>query len=295
MYENRKLGLAYLSPYIIGLIVFTAFPFVSSFLMSFTDYDLMTTPNFVGLDNYKYMLTQDDIFWKSMSVTFLYVFLTIPVKLAFALFIAFILNFKLRGIGFFRTAYYIPSILGSSIAIAVLWRALFAIDGVLNGLLGLFGADPINWLGEPAFALFSITLLRAWQFGSAMVIFLAALQNVPQSQYEAAMIDGASKWQMFLKVTIPLITPVIFFNFIMQTTQAFQEFTAPYVITGGGPLKATYLISLYIYETAFKFFDMGYGSALAWALFIVVAIFTGITFRSSKYWVFYSGDKGGKA
>ncbi|WP_255209350.1 carbohydrate ABC transporter permease [Vibrio diazotrophicus] len=275
--------------------MFTAFPFISSFVMSFTDYDLMTSPEFIGIENYRYMLTEDDIFWKSMSVTFLYVFLTIPVKLAFALGIAFILNFKLRGIGFFRTAYYIPSILGSSIAIAVLWRALFAIDGVLNGALGFIGIDPINWLGEPAFALFSITLLRAWQFGSAMVIFLAALQNVPQSQYEAAMIDGASKWQMFLKVTVPLITPVIFFNFIMQTTQAFQEFTAPYVITGGGPMKSTYLISLYIYETAFKFFDMGYGSALAWALFIVVAIFTSITFRSSKYWVFYSGDKGGKS
>ncbi|EPG0608694.1 carbohydrate ABC transporter permease [Vibrio fluvialis] len=294
MYESRKLGLAYLSPYIIGLIVFTAFPFVSSFLMSFTNYDLMTAPKFVGIENYRYMLTEDDLFWKSMSVTFAYVFLTIPVKLAFALFIAFILNFKLKGIGFFRTAYYIPSILGSSIAIAVLWRALFAIDGVLNGMLGFIGIDPVNWLGEPSFALFSITLLRAWQFGSAMVIFLAALQNVPQSQYEAALIDGASKWQMFMKVTVPLITPVIFFNFIMQTTQAFQEFTAPYVVTGGGPMKSTYLISLYIYETAFKFFDMGYGSALAWSLFIVVAIFTAITFRSSKYWVFYSGDKGGK-
>ncbi|EKO3554906.1 sugar ABC transporter permease [Vibrio fluvialis] len=294
MYESRKLGLAYLSPYIIGLVVFTAFPFVSSFLMSFTDYDLMTAPKFVGIENYRYMLTEDDLFWKSMSVTFAYVFLTIPVKLAFALFIAFILNFKLKGIGFFRTAYYIPSILGSSIAIAVLWRALFAIDGVLNGMLGFIGIDPVNWLGEPSFALFSITLLRAWQFGSAMVIFLAALQNVPQSQYEAALIDGASKWQMFMKVTVPLITPVIFFNFIMQTTQAFQEFTAPYVVTGGGPMKSTYLISLYIYETAFKFFDMGYGSALAWSLFIVVAIFTAITFRSSKYWVFYSGDKGGK-
>ncbi|WP_417607870.1 carbohydrate ABC transporter permease [Primorskyibacter flagellatus] len=294
MYESRKLGLAYLSPYIIGLIVFTAFPFVSSFLMSFTDYDLMTYPRFVGIENYRYMLTEDDLFWKSMGVTFAYVFLTIPVKLAFALFIAFILNFKLKGIGFFRTAYYIPSILGSSIAIAVLWRALFAIDGVLNGMLGFIGIDPVNWLGEPSFALFSITLLRAWQFGSAMVIFLAALQNVPQSQYEAALIDGANKWQMFMKVTVPLITPVIFFNFIMQTTQAFQEFTAPYVVTGGGPMKSTYLISLYIYETAFKFFDMGYGSALAWSLFIVVAIFTAITFRSSKYWVFYSGDKGGK-
>ncbi|WP_016673450.1 carbohydrate ABC transporter permease, partial [Yersinia pestis] len=213
---------------------------------------------------------------------------------AFALGIAFVLNFKLRGIGFFRTAFYIPSILGSSVAIAVLWRALFAIDGLLNSFIGVFGFEAINWLGEPSLALTSVTLLRVWQFGSAMVIFLAALQNVPQSQYEAAMIDGASKWQMFMKVTVPLITPVIFFNFIMQTTQAFQEFTAPYVITGGGPTHYTYLFSLYIYDTAFKYFDMGYGAALAWVLFLVVALFASIAFKSSKYWVFYSADKGGK-
>ncbi len=294
MNENKLLGLAWISPYIIGLIVFTAFPFVSSFFLSFTEYDLMSPPVFNGIENYRYMLTEDSLFWKSMGVTFAYVFLTIPLKLAFALGIAFVLNFKLRGIGFFRTAYYIPSILGSSVAIAVLWRALFAIDGLLNSFLAVFGIDAINWLGEPSLALMSVTLLRVWQFGSAMVIFLAALQNVPQSQYEAAMIDGASKWQMFMKVTVPLITPVIFFNFIMQTTQAFQEFTGPYVITGGGPTYYTYLFSLYIYDTAFKYFDMGYGAALAWVLFLVVAVFASIAFKSSKYWVFYSADKGGK-
>ena len=195
MNENRMLGLAWISPYIIGLIVFTAFPFVSSFFLSFTEYDLMSPPVFNGIENYRYMLTEDGLFWKSMGVTFAYVFLTIPLKLAFALGIAFVLNFKLRGIGFFRTAYYIPSILGSSVAIAVLWRALFAIDGLLNSFIGVLGFDPVNWLGEPSLALMSVTLLRVWQFGSAMVIFLAALQNVPQSQYEAAMIDGASKWQ----------------------------------------------------------------------------------------------------
>ncbi|HGV4851353.1 carbohydrate ABC transporter permease [Enterobacter hormaechei] len=294
MNENKLLGLAWISPYIIGLILFTAFPFVSSFFLSFTDYDLMSPPVFNGIENYRYMFTEDTLFWKSMGVTFAYVFLTIPLKLAFALGIAFVLNFKLRGIGFFRTAYYIPSILGSSVAIAVLWRALFAIDGLLNSFIGVFGFDPVNWLGEPSLALMSVTLLRVWQFGSAMVIFLAALQNVPQSQYEAAMIDGASKWQMFMKVTVPLITPVIFFNFIMQTTQAFQEFTGPYVITGGGPTYSTYLFSLYIYDTAFKYFDMGYGAALAWILFLVVAVFAGIAFKSSKYLVFYSADKGGK-
>lgn len=175
-----------------------------------------------------------------------------------------------------------------------MWRALFAIDGLLNSFLAVFGIGAVNWLGATSLALMSVTLLRVWQFGSAMVIFLAALQNVPQSQYEAAMIDGASKWQMFAKVTVPLITPVIFFNFIMQTTQAFQEFTGPYVITGGGPTYYTYLFSLYIYDTAFKYFDMGYGAALAWVLFLVVAVFASIAFKSSKYWVFYSADKGGK-
>ena len=295
MYERRKLGFAYILPFVIGLFLFTAFPFLSSLVLSFTDYDLISQPSFVGLDNYQYMLQDDDLFWKSLGVTFAYVFLAIPLKLSFALFIAFILNFKLRFINGFRTAYYIPSILGGSIAIAILWRAIFAIDGLLNTFLAYFGIDAINWLGQPSLAIFSITLLQAWQFGSAMVIFLAALQNVPQSLYEAAEIDGANKWQMFFKVTVPLITPVIFFNFVMQTAQAFQEFNAPYMITKGGPLEYTYLISLYIYDSAFTYFDMGYGAALSWVLFLCVALFTGLAFWSSKYWVFYSGDQGGKA
>lgn len=292
MYERRSLGFAYILPFVIGLFLFTAFPFFSSLVLSFTDYDLINPPMYIGLEHYDYMIRDDDLFLKSMGVTFAYVFLSIPIKLSFALFIAFILNFKLRFINGFRTAYYIPSILGGSIAIAILWRALFAIDGLLNTFLAYIGIGAINWLGEPALALFSITLLRAWQFGSAMVIFLAALQNVPQSLYEAAQIDGANKWQMFFKVTIPLITPVIFFNFIMQTTQAFQEFNAPYMITEGGPMKYTYMISLYIYESAFSHFDMGYGAALSWVLFLVVAAFTALAFWSSKYWVFYSGDQG---
>ena len=292
MYERRSLGLAYITPFIVGLFLFTAFPFFSSLVLSFTDYDLINEPMYIGFEHYDYMFRDDDLFWKSMGVTFAYVFLSVPIKLTFALFIAFILNFKLRFINGFRTAYYIPSILGGSIAIAILWRALFAIDGLLNTFLAYVGIDAINWLGEPALALFSITLLRAWQFGSAMVIFLAALQNVPQSLYEAAQIDGASKWDMFFKVTIPLITPVIFFNFIMQTTQAFQEFNAPYMITEGGPMKYTYMISLYIYESAFSHFDMGYGAALSWVLFLVVAAFTALAFWSSKFWVFYSGDQG---
>ena len=291
MYESRTLGLAYITPYLIGLLVFTAFPFLASLGLSFTDYNLIDPPYWIGLENYIYMFTKDKVFWKSLSVTLSYVFMTVPLKLAFALYIAHILNYRLKGINLFRTAYYVPSILGGSVAVAVLWRYMFADYGIINLILGTIGFDPIPWFGQPGWALFTITLLRLWQFGSAMVIFLAALQNVPQSLYEAAQIDGATKWQAFSKITIPLITPVIFFNFVMQTVQAFQEFNGPYIITQGGPLKSTYLLPLYVYESAFKNFEMGYGAALSWVLFTIVMILTLISFATSKYWVFYSGDK----
>lgn len=291
MYESRLLGFTYVMPFIIGLLAFTAFPFIASLGLSFTEYDLIRPPTWIGLENYEFMFLHDDLFWKSLGVTFTYVFLTVPLKLIFALYIAHILNYKLKGINLFRTGYYVPSILGGSVAIAVLWRYMFADYGFINLFLDLIGLDRINWFGEPGWALFTITLLRLWQFGSAMVIFLAALQNVPVSLYEAAMIDGAKKWQAFLRITIPLITPVIFFNFVMQLVQAFQEFNGPYIITNGGPLKSTYLFPLYIYESAFRHFEMGYGAALSWVLFVIVMLFTLIAFATSKYWVFYSGDK----
>ncbi len=289
--ESRYMGLAYVTPYVLGLLIFTAFPFVYSFYLSFTDYSLMTPPTWVGLDNYEKLFTRDRTFDKSLTVTLLYVFLTVPLKLAFALFIAVILNYKLKAINFFRTAYYVPSILGGSIAIAVLWRYIFADTGLVNMFIGVFGMEPVNWFGDPTNALFTITLLRLWQFGSAMVIFLAALQSIDKSLYEAAEIDGANKWQVFRNITLPLITPVIFFNLIMQTVQAFQEFNGPYIITQGGPLKSTYLLPLYIYEKAFKNFDMGYASAIAWVLFALIMVLTLIAFWSSKKWVYYAGDK----
>jgi len=217
--------------------------------------------------------------------------MTVPLKLAFALLVAVVLNYKLKAIGFFRTAYYVPSILGGSIAIAVLWRYIFAEVGLVNMGLTALGFEPVNWFGDPRNALFTLTLLRCWQFGSAMVIFLAALQSVDKSLYEASSIDGANKWQQFRFITVPLITPVIFFNLIMQTVQAFQEFNGPYIITGGGPLKSTYLLPLYIYDKAFKSFDMGYASAIAWILFVIIMVLTLIAFWSSKKWVYYAGDK----
>ncbi len=289
--DNRFLGLVYLSPYIIGLMVFTALPFAASFYLSFTDYNLMSAPVFTGLDNYWKLFTGDRTFRKSLWVTLVYVFTTVPLKLAFALFIAVILNYKLKFINFFRTAFYVPSILGGSIAIAVMWRYLFADVGIVNMALQGIGLEPVNWFGDPTNALFTITLLRLWQFGSAMVIFLAALQSIDKSLYEAASIDGAGKFSTFWHITMPLITPVIFFNLIMQMVQAFQEFNGPYIITQGGPLKSTYLLPLYIYEEAFKRFDMGYASAIAWVLFVIIMVLTVIAFWSSRHWVYYAGDK----
>ena len=291
--DSKFLGLLYISPYIIGLMVFTAVPFVYSFYLSFTDYPLMTDPVWIGLDNYIKLFTSDRTFRKSLSVTLIYVFTTVPLKLTFALFIAYILNYRLKMINFFRTAYYVPSILGGSVAIAVLWRYIFAQNGVVNMALGTVGIEAINWFGDPNYALFTITLLRVWQFGSAMIIFLAALQSVDKSLYESAAIDGASKWQTFVNITLPLITPVIFFNLIMQTVQAFQEFNGPYIITNGtgAPLKTTYLLPLYIYDEAFKKFDMGYASAIAWVMFAIIMVLTVIAFWSSRRWVYYAGDK----
>lgn len=182
-------------------------------------------------------------------MTFTYAFMTVPLKLIFALFIAYILNFKIKGVGLFRTAYYVPSILGGSVAIAVLWKALFKNDGVINTILAMLGFESINFLADKNWALFIICLLRVWQFGSAMVLFLAALKGVPEDLYEAASIDGATKGRQFLSITIPLISPVIFYNLVTQLVQAFQEFNGPYIITNGGPRNATTLISVIVYNT----------------------------------------------
>jgi oligogalacturonide transport system permease protein len=297
IYSDRRSGYLYLLPFLIGLLVFMLFPFMASLLLSFSDYQLQDPVRdigFVGIDNYRSMAA-DPTFRQSLWVTLLYVLITVPLKLGFALFIAFVLNFKLRAIGAFRTAYYLPSILGGSVAIAVLWRYVFANDGLINQGLAVFGADGVNWLGEPGYAMATIVLLRLWQFGSAMVIFLAGLKAIPDDLYEAARLDGASTWQMFRGITLPLLTPIIFFNFIMQMVQAFQEFNGPYVITGGGPLKSTYLLPMMIYDQSFKYFDVGYASAISWVLFGIIAVLTAIAFRSSKYWVFYSNERSGKS
>lgn len=293
--ESRWHGMLYVTPWMIGLLVFTLYPIIASFYLSFTKYDLVSAPRFVGLDNYIRMF-KDPVFLKAMSVTFQYVVWEVPLKLAFSLFVAMILNMKLRGINFFRTAYYIPSILGSNVAIAVLWKFLFQSNGLVNQIIGVFGGQPVGWFGEQFPALFTIVLLRVWEFGSTMVIFLAALKGLPQDVYEAASVDGCTRAKQFFKITIPLLSPTIFFNFVMQLIHAFQEFNAPYLITKGGPQKGTYLLPILIYENTFKYYKMGYAAAMSWVLFIIIMFFTALTFRYSKYWVFYSdeGKRGGE-
>lgn len=281
-------GFFYILPWIIGFLIFKFYPFIMSLFYSFTDYSLFKTgTEFVGLENYM------DIFhtkkyMTAFKVTFQYAFITVPLKLAFSLFIAYILNFKLKFVKLFRTIYYIPSILGGSVAIAVVWKFLFQSDGLINQFITMLGGDKINFLGSSHYALIVICLLRVWQFGSAMVIFLAALKGVPQELYEAAAIDGAGKWRQFFSVTIPLITPVIFYNLITQLCEAFQEFNSAFIITKGGPLGSTTLISLLIYQNAFRTYEMGLASAMAWLLFIIITGLTLVSFASQKYWVYYS-------
>lgn len=284
-------GFFYVVPWLIGFLVFKLYPFGSSLIDSFTDYNLFVSDvNFIGLGNYQKIFNTAK-YVKSFVVTFKYAFMTVPLKLVFALFIAYILNFKIKGVNIFRTAYYIPSILGGSVSIAVLWQFLFQNNGLINQVIGIFGADPINWLGTAKYSLFVVSLLRVWQFGSAMVIFLAALKGVPQDLYEAASIDGAGKVRQFFTITIPLISPVIFYNLVTQLCQAFQEFNGPFIITRGGPLGSTTLISLLIYNNAFKTYDMGLASAMAWLLFLIVATLTVVSFVSQKYWVYYGDEE----
>ena len=287
---DENTGLFFLIPWILGFLIFKAYPFASSLVYSFTDLNFFKGISQYGVMNYVEIFTSR----KTVSVlltTVKYAFITVPLKLVFALFIAYILNFKIACVNLFRTVYYIPSILGGSVAIAVLWKAVFSVDGLLNTVLRAvtFGlVQGPEWLSDPSYALWIICFLRIWQFGSAMVLFLAALKGVPADLYEAATIDGATKTRQFFSITIPMITPVIFYNLVTQIAQAFQEFNGPYIITQGGPRNATTLVSLLVYNYAFKSNEMGMACALAWVMFIAVALLTVIAFTSQKHWVYYA-------
>lgn len=290
-FMKENIGFVFIIPWLLGFIIFKLYPFASSLFYSFTDYNLFKGIHEFTVQNYVDVFAKKANF-KALVVTFKYAFMTVPLKLVAALFIAYILNFKIKGVNFFRTAYYIPSILGGSVAIAVLWKALFKDGGLIQSGFAMIGITAPSFLSDPNWALFCICLLRVWQFGSAMVIFLAALKGVSQDLYEAASIDGAGKWRQFFTITVPLITPVIFYNLVTQLCTAFQEFNGPYIITQGGPRNSTTLISLLIYNNAFKTYDMGKASAMAWVLFVVLMIFTAIAFWSQKHWVYYSDEEG---
>lgn len=280
-------GLIFIAPWIVGFLWFQFYPFITSLYYSFTNFSMMSAPKFVGLKNYIQLLTIDPEFWPSLKVTAMYAFLVVPGKLIFALIIAMVLNMKLRFINLFRTAYYLPSILGGSIAISVVWKIMFMRDGAINQLLSRIGVGPVDWIGSPKVAMFTISILSIWQFGSSMVLFLAALKQIPQSLYEAAVVDGASKPRMFFKITLPMITPILFFNLIMQMINALQEFTSAFVITNGGPMKSTYVLGMKLYQDAFTHYKMGYASALSWILFLIIIVMTMFVFKSSDAWVYY--------
>ena len=280
----------YILPWILGFAILQLYPFVSSFIYSFTDYTVGAKATFQGLANYKKLFTQDKEFWNSLKVTILFALYTVPGKLIMALAVAMFLNRDLKGINLIRTLYYIPSLFGGSVAVALLWRLMFLDNGVINAILSALHLPVIQWLGDTRYALRTICMLEIWQFGSSMVMFLAALKQVPRSLYEAAEIDGAGKVTRFFHITLPQISPIIFFNLIKQTIQALQNFTSAQVITEGGPLKSTYVLGLKLYKEGFSYFKMGYASAISWVVFAAIMIFTLAIFASSKLWVHYADE-----
>lgn len=292
---NNLAGYIFISPWLIGFLLLTLWPILQSFYLSFTDYSLLSDPEWSGLDNYRKIFTRDDDFTASLSVTFIFVLVSLPLKLIFSLLVALMLNQKLKGMNFYRTVIYFPSLIGGSIAVSLLWRNIFGVDGYVNEMLSWFGIQGIGWVSNPDTALGSLVLLNVWQFGSTMVIFLAGLKQIPSELYESASVDGAAKLRKFFHITLPMLSPVMFFNLILGIIGSFQMFTAALIITKGGPMHSTYMYALFLYEKAFKHFQMGYASALAWVLLVIVAIITALNFFVSRYWVFYESDgKGDK-
>ncbi len=287
---NNLAGYLFISPWLIGFFLFTFLPMLASLYFAFTDYSILSPPRWVGLANFEQMFFHDPRYWKSVQATFYYVFAAVPLRLAFALVVAMLLNNYRPGVGIYRAAYYAPSVIGGSVAVAVMWRQIFGTQGVVNALTGFLGIPPVTWLGDPKTAIWTLIILAVWQFGSPMLIFLAGLKQIPKELYEAASMDGAHGWSQFLHITIPMLTPVILFNLVMQMISGFMVFTQAFIVTGGAPLDTTLFYALYLYQRAFVNFQMGYASAMAWVLLIVVALFTALVFRSSSAWVHYETE-----
>ncbi|MEU4572992.1 carbohydrate ABC transporter permease [Nonomuraea sp. ATR24] len=295
VHRRREARAAYvfLAPWFIGLFVITVGPILASLYLSFTNYSLLEEAKWVGTDNYTKMFFEDDRFITSLKVTTVYVVVSVPLQLAFALGLALALDRGLRGLSFYRSVYYLPSLLGGSVAIAILWRKIFGTDGLVNGLLAVFGIQGPGWVSDPDTALGTLILLHVWTFGAPMVIFLAGLRQIPQSYYEAAAVDGATKLRQFRSITLPLLTPIIFFNLVLEVIKSFQSFTQSFIVSGGsgGPVDSTLFYTLYLYLKGFKSYEMGYAAAMAWVLLLIIAGLTGVNFLASKYWVFYGDSK----
>jgi pectin-derived oligosaccharide transport system permease protein len=289
----NQVAYLFLAPWLAGLFLFVLGPMVASLYLSFTDYDFLQPPEFVGLENYTRMLFEDPRYLTSVRVTITYVVVSVPLQLLFALALALLLDRAIKGVALYRAVFYLPSLLGTSVAVAVLWRTVFGTDGLLNAFLGTLGVEVSrSWVGSPETALLTLVALNVWTFGSPMVIFLAGLRQIPMSYYEAAAVDGAGVVRRFCRITVPLLTPIIFFNLILQTIGAFQAFVPAYIVSGGsgGPADSTLFYTLYLYQQGFASFRMGYASAMAWLLLLAVAIVTGLHFLLSRLWVFYEDD-----
>ena len=293
--REARAGYAFLSPWLRGFFVLTVGPMIASLYLSFTDYNLFSAPRIVGVDNYV-RLFSDPNFLQAVKVTGTYVLVGTPLKLLAALAVAMLLNMPRRGQGFYRSAFYLPSLIGGSVSIAIVWKAMFLDGGIVAQVGSVLGGPPASeggWVGDPSRTLPLLILLTVWQFGAPMVIFLAGLKQVPVELYEAAAVDGAGPIRRFFAVTLPMLSPVLFFNLLLETIHAFQIFNSAYIISNGtgGPAGSTLFYTLYLYLRGFRDFQMGYASAMAWVLVVAVGLVTIMMFRTSTAWVHYAGDE----
>jgi len=292
--REAVLGYCFIAPWLVGFLIWTFGPMVASFVLSFADYAIIAPPEFLGLANYRKILTDDPAFWDALRVTLTYALFSVPAGIVASLVIALLMNQDVPGIRLWRTIYYLPAVV-SGVAVAMLWIWIFHSEfGAINLVLRLLGIRGPGWLGDPDWALWALILMSFWGVGAGMVIKLAGLQGIPSELYEAAAIDGAGAWRKFWAITLPMLSPVLFYNLITGVIVTFQYFTNAYVMTGGGPGRATLFYNLYLYQNAFQYFKMGYASALAWILFLIILAFTVVIFKSSPYWVYYEGQTRGR-
>lgn len=282
-------GVVFTLPFILGFLLFMLVPMGISLYYSFCDYNILSPPVFTGFKNYINMF-HDETFFKAIGVTFYYALVSVPLRLIFALMVAMILLKTTKASGFYRAAYYLPSIIGGSVAVSILWKRMFAIDGVVNKLLSVFGLEEgISWLGNTKTAIWTLIILAVWQFGSSMLVFLSSLKQIPATLYEAARVDGANSVTQFFKVTLPLLTPTIFFNLVMQMINGFLAFTQCYIITQGKPMNSTLFYTVYMYQQSFEYYNTGYGAALAWVMLAIVGLMTLFLFATKRFWVYEGG------